>query len=224
MAKKKGRLKKTADKRAESATAIRKDTGMETKRTAELTRKTKETDILLSLRLDGSGIAEVDTGIGFFDHMLDGFARHGLFDLKAKVKGDLIVDCHHTVEDTGIILGTAIKTAVGDKIGIRRFGSCILPMDETLTLCAIDLSGRPYLSFEADFTTDRVGYMDTETVKEFFYAISYAAGMNLHIKVLTPGNNHHMIEAMFKAFAKALDEATQLDARIDGILSTKGSL
>ena len=224
MAKKKGRLKKTADKRAESATAIRKDTGMETKRTAELTRKTKETDILLSLRLDGSGIAEVDTGIGFFDHMLDGFARHGLFDLKAKVKGDLIVDCHHTVEDTGIILGTAIKTAVGDKIGIRRFGSCILPMDETLTLCAIDLSGRPYLSFEADFTTDRVGYMDTETVKEFFYAISYAAGMNLHIKVFTPGNNHHMIEAMFKAFAKALDEATQLDARIDGILSTKGSL
>lgn len=197
---------------------------MSQKRTAEYKRTTKETDILLSLDLDGEGRAEVDTGIGFFDHMLDGFARHGLFDLKAKVTGDLIVDCHHTIEDTGIVLGNAIKRAVGDKKGIRRFGSCILPMDETLVLCAVDLSGRPYLSFEAEFTTDRVGYMDTEMVKEFFYAISYTAGMNLHIKVLTPGNNHHMIEAMFKAFAKALDDATRIDPRITSILSTKGSL
>lgn len=197
---------------------------MSQKRTAEYKRTTKETDILLSLDLDGEGRAEVDTGIGFFDHMLDGFARHGLFDLKAKVTGDLIVDCHHTIEDTGIVLGNAIKKAVGDKKGIRRFGSCILPMDETLVLCAVDLSGRPYLSFEAEFTTDRVGYMDTEMVKEFFYAISYTAGMNLHIKVLTPGNNHHMIEAMFKAFAKALDDATRIDPRITSILSTKGSL
>lgn len=197
---------------------------MSQKRTAEYKRTTKETDILLSLDLDGEGKAEVDTGIGFFDHMLDGFARHGLFDLKAKVTGDLIVDCHHTIEDTGIVLGNAIKKAVGDKKGIKRFGSCILPMDETLVLCAVDLSGRPYLSFDAEFTTDRVGYMDTEMVKEFFYAISYTAGMNLHIKVLTPGNNHHMIEAMFKAFAKALDDATRIDSRITSILSTKGSL
>ena len=197
---------------------------MEQRRIAEYTRKTKETDIYLSFDLDGRGDAKVDTGIGFFDHMLDGFARHGLFDLNVKVTGDLVVDCHHTIEDTGIVLGNAIKKAVGDKKGIKRFGRCMLPMDETLVLCAVDLSGRPYLSFDAEFTTDRVGYMDTEMVKEFFYAISYSAGMNLHLKVITGGNNHHMIEAMFKAFAKALDEATIIDPRITDILSTKGSL
>ena len=197
---------------------------MEQRRIAEYTRKTKETDIYLSFDLDGRGDAKVDTGIGFFDHMLDGFARHGLFDLNVKVTGDLVVDCHHTIEDTGIVLGNAIKKAVGDKKGIKRFGSCMRPMDETLVLCAVDLSGRPYLSFDAEFTTDRVGYMDTEMVKEFFYAISYSAGMNLHLKVITGGNNHHMIEAMFKAFAKALDEATIIDPRIIDILSTKGSL
>lgn len=197
---------------------------MEQRRIAEYTRKTKETDIYLSFDLDGRGDAKVDTGIGFFDHMLGGFARHGLFDLNVKVTGDLVVDCHHTIEDTGIVLGNAIKKAVGDKKGIKRFGSCMLPMDETLVLCAVDLSGRPYLSFDAEFTTDRVGYMDTEMVKEFFYAISYSAGMNLHLKVITGGNNHHMIEAMFKAFAKALDEATIIDPRITDILSTKGSL
>ena len=197
---------------------------MEQRRIAEYTRKTKETDIYLSFDLDGRGDAKVDTGIGFFDHMLDGFARHGLFDLNVKVTGDLVVDCHHTIEDTGIVLGNAIKKAVGDKKGIKRFGSCMLPMDETLVLCAVDLSGRPYLSFDAEFTTDRVGYMDTEMVKEFFYAISYSAGMNLHLKVITGGNNHHIIEGMFKAFAKALDEATIIDPRITDILSTKGSL
>ena len=138
--------------------------------------------------------------------------------------GDLAVDCHHTIEDTGIVLGGAIQKALGDKKGIKRFGSCILPMDETLVLCAIDLSGRPYLSFDGNFTVERVGYMDTEMVKEFFYAISYAAGMNLHIKVLSEGNNHHMIEAMFKAFARALDEATGFDPRIQDVLSTKGTL
>lgn len=200
------------------------DLKMESKRFASYTRKTKETDIELSFAIDGNGQAEVDTGIGFFDHMLEGFARHGLFDLKAKVSGDLRVDCHHTIEDTGIVLGNAIKKAVGDKKGIRRYGSIMVPMDETLVLCAVDLSGRPYLSFDAEFTAEKVGYMDTEMVKEFFYAISYTAGMNLHIKVITPGNNHHMIEAMFKAFAKALDEATMADARITDILSTKGSL
>lgn len=193
-------------------------------RTADYVRKTKETDISLHLNLDGTGSSSIHTGIGFFDHMLDGFARHGLFDLKVNVAGDLAVDCHHTIEDTGIVLGNAIKEAVGDKKGIRRYGSCILPMDETLVLCAVDLSGRPYLVFDGEFTTDRVGYMDTEMVKEFFYAISYTAGMNLHIRVLSGGNNHHMIEAMFKAFAKALDQATVIDPMITDILSTKGSL
>ena len=193
-------------------------------RTADYVRKTKETDISLHLNLDGTGSSSIHTGIGFFDHMLDGFARHGLFDLKVNVAGDLAVDCHHTIEDTGIVLGNAIKEAVGDKKGIRRYGSCILPMDETLVLCAVDLSGRPYLVFDGEFTTDRVGYMDSEMVKEFFYAISYTAGMNLHIRVLSGGNNHHMIEAMFKAFAKALDQATVIDPRITDILSTKGSL
>ena len=193
-------------------------------RIADYVRKTKETDISLHLNLDGTGSSSIHTGIGFFDHMLDGFARHGLFDLKVNVAGDLAVDCHHTIEDTGIVLGNAIKKAIGDKKGIKRYGSCILPMDETLVLCAVDLSGRPYLVFDGEFTTDRVGYMDTEMVKEFFYAISYTAGMNLHIKVLSGGNNHHMIEAMFKAFAKALDQATIIDPRITDILSTKGSL
>lgn len=193
-------------------------------RTADYVRKTKETDITLSLDLDGTGVSDINTGIGFFDHMLDGFARHGFFDLAVSVEGDLVVDGHHTVEDTGIVLGNAIKKAVGDKKGIKRYGSCILPMDETLVLCAVDLSGRPYLSFDGEFTAERVGYMDTELVKEFFYAISYTAGMNLHIKVLSGGNNHHMIEAMFKAFARALDEAVSFDPRIKDILSTKGSL
>ena len=187
-------------------------------RTSDVVRKTKETDISLYLNIDGEGNSSIHTGIGFFDHMLDGF------DLKVNVVGDLAVDCHHTIEDTGIVLGTAIAKAVGDKKGIRRYGSCILPMDETLVLCAVDLSGRPYLVFDGEFTTDRVGYMDTEMVKEFFYAVSYTAGMNLHMKVLTGGNNHHMIEAMFKAFAKALDQATVIDPRITDILSTKGSL
>ncbi len=193
-------------------------------RTAKLTRKTKETDITIDFNIDGSGKSSINTGIGFFNHMLEGFARHGFFDLDLSCEGDLAVDCHHTIEDCGIVLGNAIKHAIGDKKGIRRFGDCTLPMDETLVLCAVDLSGRPYLSFDADFTTDRVGYMDTEMVKEFFYAISYTAGMNLHIKVLTPGNNHHMIEAIFKAFARALDQATSYDSRITDVMSTKGSL
>lgn len=193
-------------------------------REAKANRKTKETNISLKFELDGRGISVIDTGIGFFDHMLEGFAKHGFFNMNLNVNGDLAVDCHHTIEDTGIVLGDAIKKALGDKKGIRRFGSCILPMDETLVLCAVDLSGRPYLVFDAEFTTDRVGYMDTEMVKEFFYAISYSAGMNLHIKVLSGTNNHHIIEGMFKAFARALDDATGTDKRISGILSTKGSL
>lgn len=193
-------------------------------RTSSVQRNTKETKISLDLNLDGSGIARLHTGVGFFDHMLDGFARHGLFDLTVKVDGDLEVDCHHTIEDTGIVLGTAIREAVGSKKGIRRYGSCILPMDEALVLCAVDLSGRPYLVFDGEFTADRCGDMDTEMAREFFYAVSYAAGMNLHIKVLYGSNNHHIMEAMFKAFAKALDMATISDPRIVDVLSTKGSL
>ena len=188
------------------------------------TRKTKETDITVTLNLDGSGKAEIRTGIGFFDHMLEGFSRHGFFDLNLTCNGDLQVDSDHTIEDCGIVLGDAIRQALGNKEGIRRFGSCILPMDETLVLCAIDLSGRPYLMFDGEFTAERLGTLDTEMVREFFYAVSYSAGMNLHIKVLNSGNNHHMIEAMFKAFARALDEAVSIDSRIQGILSTKGSL
>ncbi|MDE5803940.1 MAG: imidazoleglycerol-phosphate dehydratase HisB [Lachnospiraceae bacterium] len=193
-------------------------------RSSEITRKTKETDITLSLALDGEGNGTVSTGIGFFDHMLEGFAKHGLFDLQIKVKGDLQVDAHHTVEDTGIVLGNAIREAFGDKKGIKRYGSCILPMDDALCLCALDLCGRPYLSYECTFTTDRIGEMDTELFREFFYAVSYSAGMNLHLKMLSGINNHHMAEAMFKAFAKALDEALCFDGRIKDVLSTKGSL
>ena len=176
--------------------------------------------------LDGAENNELalSTGIGFFDHMLDGFARHGFFDLDCKVKGDLQVDGHHTVEDTGIVLGESIKKAVGDKKGINRYGYFILPMDEVLALCAVDLSGRPYLNFECEFTVPKVGELDTELVKEFFYAVSYSAGMNLHIKMLSSGNNHHMIEAIFKAFAKALDQAVSYNPKVTDVLSTKGSL
>ena len=193
-------------------------------RNASVNRTTKETDISMKLNIDGAGKSNIQTGIGFFDHMLEGFTKHGFFDMDLHINGDLQVDGHHTVEDCGIVLGQAIKEAIGDKAGISRYGYFILPMDEVLVLCAVDLCGRPYLSFDAEFTAERVGELETELVKEFFYAVSYSAGMNLHIKVLTPGNNHHMIEAMFKAFAKALDMATSKDARIQDVLSTKGSL
>lgn len=197
---------------------------MSADRIARQHRKTKETDINLTLNLGGCGTTQLDTGIGFFDHMLDGFARHGFFDLKVQVQGDLIVDTHHSIEDTGIVLGNAIRFATKDKKGLKRYGSCILPMDETLVLCAIDLCGRPYFSFEGEFTAERIGYMETEMVREFFYAISYSAGMNLHMKILSGINNHHMVEGLFKAFGRALDEATGKDPRIKDIMSTKGSL
>ena len=193
-------------------------------RKAEVSRKTSETDIQISLCLDGTGKCEAKTGIGFYDHMLNSFARHGLFDLSVTVRGDLEVDCHHTIEDTGIVLGEAIKQALGDKKGIKRFGYFILPMDETLVLAALDLSGRPYLNYQVPLTVERVGTMDTEMVREFFYAVSYSCGMNLHLKLMDGTNNHHIIEAAFKAFAKALDEAVSYDHRITDVLSTKGSL
>ena len=193
-------------------------------RRAEIERNTKETKIKIALELDGTGKAELHSGIGFFDHMLDGFARHGLFDLTVDVDGDLDVDCHHTVEDTGIVLGNAIREAVGDKKGIRRYGSCILPMDEALVLCAVDLSGRPYYVSDASFSAPMIGDLDTETISEFFYAVSYSAAINLHFKVFSGSNSHHICEAMFKTFAKALDAAVAVDPRITDVLSTKGSL
>lgn len=193
-------------------------------RSVTVNRKTKETDISMIFNLDGTGKSEISTGIGFFDHILEGFSKHGFFDLKCHIKGDLQVDGHHTVEDAGIVLGQAIAQAVGDKKGIRRYGSCILPMDDALVLCAVDLCGRPYLNFDCNFQVERVGELETELVREFFYAISYSAGMNLHIKVLDGSNAHHIIEAMSKAFAKALDMAVGMDSRITDVLSTKGSL
>ena len=193
-------------------------------RTASIERNTKETKIVLELNLDGTGKGDISTGIGFFDHMLEGFARHGFFDLKVRIDGDLQVDGHHSVEDCGIVLGRAIREAVGDKKGMKRFGQCILPMDEALVLCAIDVGGRPWLNYDAKLTAERGGYLETELIHEFFYAVSYSAGMNLHIKVLDGQNNHHIIEAMFKAFARALDEATRLDGRITDVMSTKGTL
>ena len=195
-----------------------------TDRIAETERNTKETRIKLTLNIDGSGKSEIDTGIGFFDHMLEGFSKHGFFDLSVKIDGDLRVDGHHSVEDCGIVLGSAIKQALGDKSGIRRYGSMILPMDDALILCAVDLCSRPYLSYEADFKTDRIGGLDTELIREFFYAVSYSGAMNLHIKMISGFNSHHIAEAMFKAFGRALDEATGYDDRITGVLSTKGSL
>ena len=193
-------------------------------RKAEITRKTGETDIYIALDLDGSGKAEIDTGIGFFDHMLDAFARHGFFDLTVRVKGDLEVDGHHTIEDTGIVLGQAIAEAAGDKKGIRRYDSFILPMDEALILCAVDLCGRAYFSSDVSFTAERIGQFETEMVREFFLSVAHNAGMNLHLKMLDGVNNHHIAEASFKAFAKALDEAVSFDSRVKDVLSTKGSL
>lgn len=193
-------------------------------RIAEVTRVTKETDIYIKINLDGTGCSKIETGIGFFDHMLEGFAKHGLFDLEVKVKGDLNVDCHHTIEDTGIVLGEAIKKALGDKSGITRYGNFLLPMDETLVMCAVDLSGRPYYVSDLKFSNDKTGDMDNCMVNEFFYAISYSAMMNLHFSLMRGENDHHIIEATFKSFAKALDMATSVDERIVGVLSTKGTI
>lgn len=193
-------------------------------RVATEKRFTKETKITTNLNLDGTGKADIKTGIGFFDHMLHSFARHGFFDLELTCDGDLHVDSHHTIEDVGIVLGKAIKEAVGEKSGIKRYGSFLLPMDETLVMAAIDLSGRPYLVYDVELTVPKVGDLDTEMIREFFYAVSYAAEMNLHLKLIHGSNNHHIIEAVFKAFAKALDEAVSYEPRLSGVLSTKGSL
>lgn len=193
-------------------------------RRAAIGRDTAETRINLSLNLDGEGTVKVTTGIGFFNHMLTHIGKHSLSDLVVNAEGDLQVDCHHTVEDVGIVLGQAIKQALGNKEGINRYGQAIIPMDEALILCAIDLSGRPYIDVDTPFTTDRIGDFDTEMVEEFFRAVGVNAGMNLHIQVLRGKNNHHIVEGMCKAFAKALLQAVTLNPRIKGVPSTKGML
>jgi len=197
---------------------------MSENRISKISRKTKETDITIEINLDGTGKADISTGVGFLDHMLESFARHGLFDLKVKATGDLHVDSHHLIEDTGIVLGQAIKEAVGDKKGINRYGYFILPMDEALVLSAVDLSGRPYLVMDVTFKTPTMGDYDTQMVKEFFYAVSYSAEMNLHLRQLSGENDHHICEACYKAFAKALMGAVSVNARIEDVLSTKGKI
>ena len=193
-------------------------------RSGKINRDTLETKISMEINLDGKGVNDISTGIGFFDHMLTHISKHGFIDMTVKAEGDLAVDCHHTIEDIGIVFGKCISEALGDKAKIKRYGSFILPMDESLILCSMDISGRPYLGFDVKFTSEKVGDMDTEMVEEFFRAVCGNAGINMHIKMLEGKNNHHIAEGIFKAFAKALDIATSFDERIDGVLSTKGML
>lgn len=193
-------------------------------RTANIGRKTGETDISVELDLDGEGKYEIDTGIGFFDHMLSLMAKHGLLNLKVKAKGDTYVDSHHTVEDVGIVIGECIKKALLDKASINRYGTAFVPMDEALAQVSMDISGRPFLVFDAEFTTDKLGTFDTEMVEEFFRAVAFNSGITLHVRVLYGKNNHHMIEGMFKAFGRALCEAVSKNERIKGVMSTKGML
>jgi imidazoleglycerol-phosphate dehydratase len=193
-------------------------------RSARVTRTTKETDIALELAVDGAGKASVDTGVPFFNHMLESFARHGFFDLTVQARGDLDVDQHHTVEDVGLALGQALREALGDKTGIRRFGDAACPLDEALVRVTVDLSGRPFFVYEVTIKQARVGTFDTELVHDFLLALTNQVGMNLHVDMVRGRNPHHIIEATFKALARAMDVATQLDPRVQGILSTKGSL
>ncbi|MCU9613792.1 imidazoleglycerol-phosphate dehydratase HisB [Caldibacillus lycopersici] len=193
-------------------------------RTATITRETAETSIKLQLYLDGTGTATLHTGIGFFNHMLILMAKHGFLDLDVKCKGDLDVDFHHTVEDIGIVLGKAFAEALGEKQGITRYATAFTPMDEALSLVSLDISGRPYLYFEAEFPTEKVGDFDTELVEEFFRAFVNQAGVTLHIKLLHGKNSHHIIESIFKGFGRVIDEASTIDTRITGVRSTKGML
>jgi imidazoleglycerol-phosphate dehydratase len=198
---------------------------MRVARQASLARATSETDIRLTLDLDGSGVAQIATGVGFFDHMLTALARHGLLDLAVAAKGDLYIDDHHTVEDVGIVLGQALRQALGDKRGIRRFGQCLLPMDEALAEAAIDISGRPFLAWSVPFQRPKIGSFDTELVEEFFRAFAFNAGITLHVTLKAGSNAHHVAEACFKAVARALRMAVEMDPRTAGeIPSTKGSL
>lgn len=193
-------------------------------RTAEIQRKTAETNILVKLTIDGQGEANVKTGVGFFDHMLVLLTKHGLFDLELNAKGDLEVDCHHTIEDAGIVLGQALAKALGDKAGIKRYGTAFVPMDEALVMVSLDISGRPYLVYDAEITAKMIGNYDCEMTEEFLRALSVHAGLTLHVKMLAGKNAHHIVEAVFKALGRALDEATRRDERIQGVMSTKGVL
>lgn len=193
-------------------------------RIKKIIRETKETNIEIELNLDGEGNCSIDSGIGFFDHMLNLMGVHGIFDLNIKALGDLRVDAHHTVEDIGIVLGNCIKEALGDKKGIKRYSTIFLPMDEALATISLDISGRAYLVFEGDFTTDKLGDYDTELTEEFFRAVAFNAGITLHAKIVYGKNNHHMTEALFKALGRALREAVTIDNNIKGVMSTKGVL
>ena len=193
-------------------------------RSAKIERKTFETQVELEINLEGTGVATIATGVGFLDHMLTLFAKHGFVDLQIKVLGDLEVDSHHTVEDCGIVLGQAIKKALGNKEGIHRYGSCLLPMDEALAQVALDFSGRPFLVWKADIPRTMLGNMESEMVEEFFRAVAMESGLTLHIRILEGKNTHHMVEAIFKAFARAFAKAVANDSKVDGIMSSKGSL
>ena len=194
-------------------------------RQAEIKRITGETEVVVKLNMDGSGMSVIDTGIGFFDHMLTLFSKHGFCNLAVECKGDLEVDGHHTVEDVGISLGQAIKEALGDKAGIVRYGTSFVPMDETLVLVSLDISGRPYLVYDVDaMLTPMIGSYDTELTEEFLRALCVHAGITLHVKLIHGKNSHHIVEAVFKALGRALGEAVQIDPRIDGVMSTKGML
>ncbi|HHV97172.1 MAG TPA: imidazoleglycerol-phosphate dehydratase HisB [Clostridiaceae bacterium] len=193
-------------------------------RKAYIERKTGETDIKLNINIDGEGKSSINTGIGFFDHMLSLFSKHGFFDLEVQAKGDLYVDSHHTIEDVGIVLGQAIKEALRDKRGIKRYGMAYVPMDEALAMVVVDLSGRPFLVFDAEFSAEKIGSLDSQMIEEFFRAVASNAGMTLHVKILYGKNDHHKAEAIFKAFGRALDDAVKIDLRISGVMSTKGIL
>ncbi|AAK78914.1 imidazoleglycerol-phosphate dehydratase [Clostridium acetobutylicum] len=197
---------------------------MEEKRTAFIERKTTETSIEVDINLDGEGKYDIDTGIGFFDHMLELMSKHGLIDLKVKVIGDLKVDSHHTVEDTGIVIGECINKALGNKKSINRYGTSFVPMDESLCQVSMDISGRAFLVFDGEFTCEKLGDFQTEMVEEFFRALAFNAGITLHARVIYGKNNHHMIEGLFKAFGRALSEAVSKNTRIKGVMSTKGSI
>lgn len=193
-------------------------------RRAQVARKTKETDITLAVNVDGSGVTDINTGVPFLNHMLDSFARHGFFDLQVRARGDLEVDQHHTVEDVGLTLGQALKVALGDKAGIRRFGDAVCPLDEALVSVAVDLGGRPFLAYKLEIKQKRVGSFDTDLLHDFLLALTNQLGMNLHVNMLAGRNSHHIIEAFFKALGRALDAAMQVDPRVKGVLSTKGTL
>jgi len=193
-------------------------------RSSEMERKTKETSVKININVDGSGEYDICTGVGFFNHMLELFSKHGLFDIRVQSEGDLEVDSHHLIEDVGIVLGQAFKEAIGFKEGIKRYGASFCPMDEALAMVCVDVSGRPYLVFEADFTVEKIGDMSTEMIEEFFRAFVNNAGITVHVKILSGKNNHHMAEAIFKAFGMALKEALEIDERIKGVNSTKGVL